>query len=262
MNPVIDTLTRHRTYRQFKSDTVLPEAHIHAIADAARQAPSWMNGQHYSIIRITDVELRQKIAATQPANPQVGQCSELWVFIADMHRAKLCADAYMGSFAAMGTPDTLITACVDTGMAAQNAIDAAESLGYGTCPVGGLRAIAGQLIDWLHLPEYTFPLFGLCIGIPDAEMRIKPRLPEEAVLSENHYPDDKQLTQDLHEYETIMTAFGEKREHLPFRQKFAHYYSKTFAPQNIALLKKQGFLTHPDGLPEDQKNKSANQAVL
>ena len=39
--------------------------------DATRQAPSWMNGQHYTIIRITDPALRQKIAAAQPNNPQI-----------------------------------------------------------------------------------------------------------------------------------------------------------------------------------------------
>ena len=252
MNAVVDTITRHRTYRQFKTNVVLPPDHIQAIADAARRAPSWMNGQHYSIVRITNTALRQKIVAVQPGNPQIGQCSEFWVFVADAHRAKLCSDAYQGSFAAVGTPDTLLTLSVDTAMAAQNAIVAAESLGYATCPVGGLRLVAGQLIEWLGLPEYTFPLFGLCIGVPDVDMRIKPRLPEKAVIFENHYPSDGELNHDLQEYESTMTAFGEKRERLPFRQKFAHYYSKTYAPKNIALLIQQGFLTHPNGLPEDQ----------
>ena len=251
MNPVIDLISQHRSYRHFKSGHTLPEAEIQAILTAARQAPSWMNGQHYSIIRITDPTLRAQIAAAQPGNPQIASCSEFWVFVADAHRAELASRAYAGSFAAVGTPDTLLTLSVDTAMAAQNAIVAAESLGYAVCPIGGLRQIATQLIDWLALPPHTFPLFGLCIGVPDIDMRLKPRLPQQAVVFENRYTPDTQLETDLAAYEHTMTAFGEAREKLPYRQKFARYYNQTFVPANIALLKQQGLLTHPNGLPGD-----------
>lgn len=248
MNPVIDTLTRHRSYRHFKTGIHIPDDHLAAILQAARQAPSWMNGQHYSIIRITDPALRTRIAEAQPANPQIASCSEFWVFVGDAHRAKLASDACQGSFAAAGTPDTLLTLSVDTAMAAQNAICAAESLGYGTCPIGGLRLIAPQLTEWLTLPMHTLVLFGLCIGVPDIDMRIKPRLPENAVVFENRYPDDAQLSRQLADYEHTMTAFGEAREKLPYREKFARYYSQTYAPANLPLYRRQGLLTHPDGL--------------
>lgn len=136
-----------------------------------------MNGQHYSIVRITDPALRAQIAAAQRAirkSPAVANSGCLW----RAHRARWPGRAYAGSFAAVGTPDTLLTLSVDTAMAAQNAIVAAESLGYAVCPIGGLRQIATQLIDWLALPPHTFPLFGLCIGVPDIDMRLKPRLPQ------------------------------------------------------------------------------------
>ncbi|WP_373698897.1 hypothetical protein [Neisseria dentiae] len=40
-----------------------------------------------------------------------------------------------------------------------------------------------------------------------------------------------------------MTAFGEAREKFPYREKFARYYSSTYAPKNIPLLQTQGWLT-------------------
>lgn len=76
MNPVLQTLRKHRTYRQFDPAHQIPAEQVQAMLDATRQAPSWMNGQHYTIIRITDPVLRQKIAAAQPNNPQIGTCAD------------------------------------------------------------------------------------------------------------------------------------------------------------------------------------------
>lgn len=240
----VQTILNHRTYRHFKANKPLPETDLQTIIDCARQAPSWMNGQHYSIINITDINLRKQIVALQPANPQIGTCSTYLIFIADLHRADLSSQAYEGSFSAAGDPDSLITAVTDTALAAQNAVVAAESLGYATCFTGGIRSIAPQLIELLALPKNTFPIVGLCIGTPDIEMQLKPRLPEETIYSENHYPEDNILSDGLKQYEQTMTEFGEAREKFPFREKFARYYSSTYAPKNIPLLQKQGWLTN------------------
>lgn len=97
MNPVLQTLHEHCTYRQFDPAHQIPAEQVQAMLDATRQAPSWMNGQHYTIIRITDPALRQKIAAAQPNNPQIGTCGEYWIFVADARRAMLCSQAAGGA---------------------------------------------------------------------------------------------------------------------------------------------------------------------
>ncbi|MCP1659580.1 nitroreductase family protein [Neisseria perflava] len=242
MKNAVETMKNHRAFRHFKIGESMPQSDVQTIIDCARQAPSWMNGQHYTIINITDPELRAKISALQPANPQVGTCATLLIFIADLHRADLCSQAYGGSFASVGHSDSLITAVTDASLAAQNATVAAESLGYGTCYIGGIRMIAPYIIELLGLPRNTFPLFGLCIGTPDIEMRIKPRLPENTVYAENRYPDDKTLSDGLADYEKTMSAFAEARERLPYREKFARYYSSS-EPKNEPLIYRQGWLT-------------------
>ncbi|OSI21270.1 nitroreductase family protein [Neisseria dumasiana] len=246
MKNAVETIKNHRTYRHFKS-TPLPAADVQTIIDCARQAPSWMNGQHYAIINITSPELRRKIAELQPANPQIGTCGTYLIFVADLHRADLCSRAAGGSYSAAGEPDSLITAVTDTALAAQNAVIAAESLGYATCYTGGIRNIAVELVDLLKLPKNTFPIVGLCIGEPDIEMKLKPRLPEQVVYSENVYPADTVISDGLLHYEQTMTEFGEAREKLPYREKFARYYSNTYAPNNIPLMKQQGWLTQTTG---------------
>ena len=243
MNPTIHTLTQHRTYRQFQTHEILPPEHLQAIINSARQAPSWMNGQHYSIINISNPALRQKIVALQPQNPQIGECAVYLIFLADLHRADLCRQAYEGTFTAAGTADALITAVSDASFAAQNAVIAAESLGYATCYTGGIRKIANELVQLLGLPSHTFPLYGLCIGTPIVNMPIKPRLPENTVYSDNHYPNDKVLKEGLAQYETTLIHFGEAREKLPYREKFACYYSRPYAPNNTQLMNTLGWLT-------------------
>ncbi|MDO4232075.1 MAG: nitroreductase family protein [Lautropia sp.] len=248
MNPIIQSQLQHRTYRQFDAGVKIPADEVQLLLDATRQAPSWMNGQHYTIIRVTDPALRARIVDAQPNNPQIGTCAEYWVFVADVRRAMLGSKVYGGSFTAVGTPDTLITLVTDAALAAQNAVVAAESLGYGTCFTGGIRLIGPELVEWLGLPEYTYPLFGLCIGKPAVEMQVKPRLPQHAVVAENRYPTDETLDAALADYEATMTAFGEAREKFPFRQKFSNYYSQEYAPRNAKLLRDQGLLTSPEGL--------------
>lgn len=166
-------------------------------------------------------------------------------FVADAHKAELASRAYQGSFAAAGSSETLITLTTDTALAAQNAATAAESLGYACCFIGGVRTIAAELIDWLKLPKHTFPLFGLCIGKAAVEMRLKPRLPQAAAVSENAYPDDDTLSAALAEYEQTMSAFGEAREILPYREKFARFYSQAYAPDCADLLQQQGLCGKP-----------------
>lgn len=242
MNSVLRVIAEHRSFRHFDSQEDFPIDDLAAIVEAAQRAPSWMNGQHYSMIHLKNKELIEELVQRQPNNPQIATCGAFLLFIVDAYRQKLASDAYDGSFAAVGTPDTLLTLCTDTALAAQNALLAAESMGYGTCFIGGIRQVAGWLVERLHLPMYTFPLFGLCIGKPTIEMQVKPRLPKEAVFFTDHYVSEG-LSDALARYEKTMTEFGEKRESLPYREKFARYFSQTFVPENIDLLKKQGFLT-------------------
>lgn len=245
MNPTIQTLTQHRSYRDFDPAYKIDAESLQAILAAAQQAPAWRNAQHYSIIHITDPELRAKIVALQPLNPQIGTCSEFLIFCADLYKTKLASDAMGGSFSGGGHPEAFINAVSDTSMAFQNAVIAAESLGLAICPIGGLRSAATELIDLLNLPQYVYPIVGLCMGKPSVEMRLKPRLPLRAVYFDNQY-NEQYLSEDLANYETTMTEFGEKREKFPWRQKLSYSYDKAPDAKSHALLKQQGFLTYKD----------------
>lgn len=92
MNETIELLHNHRTYRQFDPDYRLSQEQVTAILTAARQAPSWMNGQAYSILVIDDPQIRQQMVEWNPGNPHIAASSLFLLFLADLNRTKKVAD--------------------------------------------------------------------------------------------------------------------------------------------------------------------------
>lgn len=61
MNDTIQLLNQHRSIRQFTGDPVAPEQ-LRAILEAAQSASTSSNVQAFSVIGITDKEIRSKLA--------------------------------------------------------------------------------------------------------------------------------------------------------------------------------------------------------
>lgn len=140
----------------------------------------------------------------------VAQAAEFWVFCADFHR-------HVAIFpqAETGLAEQLLIGCVDTALMAQNALVAAESLGLGGVFIGGIRNRIADVTQLLQLPTLVIPLFGLCLGHPDAEPMLKPRMPTAMLLHENVYqPLDRDV---LAQYDRQMVEYylqrtGSRRE--------------------------------------------------
>ncbi|MFR3687518.1 MAG: nitroreductase family protein, partial [Enterococcus sp.] len=65
----LEVMNQHRAYRNFDENYQLSETELKKILQASRQAPSWMNGQMYSIIVVKDQEIRKQLVAMNPRNP-------------------------------------------------------------------------------------------------------------------------------------------------------------------------------------------------
>lgn len=93
------------------------------------------------------------------------------------------------------------------------------------------------------MPELTVPLFGLTIGVPETLNGVKPRMPFENILSENHYQPDK-LT-DMHTYDELLKDYYASRssnaQTADWSQKSLSYFSYNRRPEVKIFLQKQGF---------------------
>ncbi|MGG5340555.1 nitroreductase family protein [Enterococcus sp. AZ192] len=240
MNETLELLKTRRSFRDFDEEYVLPKEELQEILDAARQAPSWMNGQFYSIIVLQDKKIRKQLVEWNPGNPQILKSSVFLIFIADLYRTKMVSAAYESAYQIEESVESLLVATTDAALALENAVIAAESLDLGSVVVGSIRKHGKEISRLLNLPEMTVPLFGLSIGKPIVEMKVKPRLPQAAVIHFEHYqPYTYEL---IEQYDQTMELFGEARETKRWSQKFADYFAADATMVTDQLLKMQGLL--------------------
>lgn len=236
MTPTIDLLRHHRSIRAFTSQTLTDEQRG-AIVAAAQSASSSSFLQCSSIIRITDPAIRQTLVHYCGEQRYVAQAAEFWVFCADFHR-----HLQISPQAEVGMAEQLLIGCIDTAIMAQNALTAAESLGLGGVFIGGIRNSIADVTTLLKLPQQVLPLFGLCLGYPDAEPPLKPRMPPEMLLHENVYQplDGEKLAEyDRQLAEYYLQRTGNRRD--SWSEHVQRTLKKELRPFMLDYLHQQGW---------------------
>ncbi|RJG41714.1 NADPH-dependent oxidoreductase [Mesorhizobium sp. DCY119] len=187
-NQVIEVLLRHRSARRFFPEPIGDDL-IKVIVAAAQSASTGLNFQNWSVVLVRDEARKAKIATLAADQQFIRDAPVLLIWVADWARARAIAGWHNAPTDGADFFDSTISTIVDTALAAQNALTAAESLGYGACFVGAIRNNLEPIADELGLPPHTFPLVGLSIGRidPTDKASIKPRLPQEAILHRERY---------------------------------------------------------------------------
>ena len=170
-------------------DRAIPEEMKNLILEAAMQAPSAGCQQLYTILDITDQELKEKLAESCDHQPFIAKAPMVLVFCAD---CKKWYDAYLEAGCEPRKPGVgdLMLSITDTAIAAQNAVVAAESLGIGSCYIGDIMENCEEHRKLLQLPEYVFPVVMLVFGWPTMQQkqRQKPaRCARKHIVHENTY---------------------------------------------------------------------------
>lgn len=242
-----DTIRRqlhHRTIRYVTAEP-LGEATVAQLVEVAQHTATSHYLQSFSLLSITDRDLRGQIAAIAK-QPYINKNGHLFVFVADQYRASVIADQAGVAQHHLGSTDKFIQAVSDAVLAAQNVVTAAESLGLGTVLLGSILNDPRRLITLLGLPQLTFPVLGLIVGHPAQAPQEKPRLPERLVHFENRYalPDPLPLAgydQIIHDY--YATRDTNRREET-FTARIARF-SQVLPEKRgdlLAAIRAQGFL--------------------
>ena len=192
MNEVLQQLHDRKSVRVYEDRPVEP-AVKQAILEAAIQAPSAGNMALYTILDITDPEMKQKLAVSCDNQPFIATAPMVLIFCADYRR---WYDVFRDHVAEVRKPDMgdLFLAEADTLIAAQNAVVAAHSLGLGSCYIGDITENYEFHKALLGLPQYVVPAAMLCIGYPTQQQLSRPKPPRHAVsdlVHENGYDQEK-----------------------------------------------------------------------
>ena len=208
MNPIIEAQLNHRSIRKFMDKPVSDQLLVDLIR-AAQGAASSSFIQAYSLVQVTDTELRGKIATLAGGQTWVEHAPEFLVICADLSRIEhCCVQEGMGPLE--GYAEHFLAASVDAALMAQNLMLGAESAGLGAVFIGGIRNDPQQVSELLTLPAQVYPVFGLCLGWPDAEPDLKPRLPVEVILHRDTY-DASRCRSDVAAYDAQMAAYYARR---------------------------------------------------
>ena len=198
MTNTIKELIARKSMRSYTGEKITAEQK-EAILRAACEAPTAGNQQLYTIIDVTDQELKNKLVETCDHQPMIAQADVVLIFCAD---CKKWYDAYIATGCNPRLPgegDLMLAVC-DTVIAAQNAVTAAWSMGIGSCYIGDIMENCEQQRELLKLPKYVMPVGMVIFGYPDEQQRnrIKPQRADlQFVVHENEYKplSDEQLEQ-------------------------------------------------------------------
>lgn len=245
MNNTLELLNQHRSQRDFTTQPVSAET-VSQLITTAQHASSSIFLQAYSFISVTDPALRQQIAAITTM-PFIQQNGHLLIVIADHHRNATLARQQGLTPELLGGADRFLASVEDATLASQNLITAAESLGLGAVVLGSVLNDAAKLIELLHLPKLTMPVFGLLVGYPNGQNELKPRLPEAAVHFTNGYQEPTAYTAALADYQQTLQQYYQARSHNARQADFTQVIrgallSKTPRRELLAVLQQQGFL--------------------
>ena len=192
MNEVLRQLHDRKSVRVYEDRPIEAEVK-QAVLNAAIQAPSAGNMALYTILDITDPEMKQKLSVSCDNQPFIATAPMVLIFCADYRR---WYDVFCDHVEEVRKPDMgdLFLAEADAIIAAQNAVVAAHSLGLGSCYIGDITENFEFHRELLKLPQYVVPAAMLCFGYPTQQQRSRPkppRHPDFALVHENGYDAEK-----------------------------------------------------------------------
>jgi nitroreductase len=214
-SPVLDQLLDHRSVRSF-SDAPLPEGTLEALVAAAQSAASSSNLQVWSVVAVREEGRKARLSALAGNQAYIRQAPLFLVWLADLSRISRVAEREGVELQALPYIESLLLGTIDAALAAQNAVVALESMGLGSVYIGAIRNDIEGVAKELNLPAQVYPVFGMCVGYPDAERpaQVKPRLPQAAVLHHETYAVQDELPA-IERYDELLGAFYQQAGHKP-----------------------------------------------
>lgn len=192
--PQVEAMVSHKSVRTFLPDA-LPQGALETMVLAAQSASNSSGFNQWSLVAVTDPELKQKlsdtIARTVPTDriPWIEEAPVLLLWVADLSRSAEITKEQGSDPVVLEYLDSFLMASIDATLAAQNASLAAESMGLGIVFLGVMRNAAKEVAEIINLPHNSFVTFGMAVGRPDVSRTssMRPRPAQPVVLHHNSY---------------------------------------------------------------------------
>lgn len=244
MKSIEDILLKRTSVRRYERKKIEPEK-LEFIYEAIRNTPTSYNGQQFSVIAVSDQNLKEELY-TITNQKQIKTSAIFLVFCVDFNKIKVIADALNIDFPEFtNTADGYTVGVIDAALAMQNAVNSAQGLGLGTCCIGYTRtADPEKIAEILKLPKGVCVVCGLTIGYPNEWPDLKPKQPLSLLIHENHYRTDD-MVNELNEYNQTIIHYNQTRSGTTTTNDWAShmvdYYREAMKYHIKKYIEQQGF---------------------
>jgi hypothetical protein len=245
LNKMIQKQLEHRTIREFRDESI-PVDIFNLLMETAKRTASSNGMQSCSIIRITDSDIRKKIADICKQE-YVARAPELLIFIVDVYRNAKIAEEKDCLEESSGDMDRFFQGFTDACLTVQNIVNAAEAMDLGIVYLGSILNDSEKICEILKLPRLTFPVLGLGIGYPNQNPQLKPRMDMELRLFENQYKSFDNYLDEIKEYDEVMRTYYDLRDANKRVDSFSNQVVQKLENPNpkrqeiLRVIRKQGF---------------------
>ena len=80
------------------------------------------------------------------------------------------------------------------------------------------------MAELFNLPDYTYPVFGIALGLPNEEHEVKPRLPLNQVVFEEEYQE--QTVDVIEAYDRVQADYAGVRATTSWSQRLAEQFGQ------------------------------------
>ena len=194
----LEAIRKRRSVRRYTDRPVADEM-LDLLFACAFSASAKSDLQQASVVVIRDPAKRTAVADLIPSMPWIRQAPVFMIWLGDSRRIRRICEMRGKPFA-NDHLDAFLNAATDCALAMQTFILAAEAAGLGCCPISVVRNHAARVAELLELPDWVYPVAGLCVGWPSREGFISMRIPPALTVHTDRY-DDSRLAEEIDGYD-------------------------------------------------------------
>lgn len=164
----IKLLEKRRSLRSFSPEPIEKDV-LDKMKRLTLRAPSAGNMNMFSIIEVTDPEIKKELAILCDNQLMIAKAPGVWVFVADMERwfnwmKKGGSEERIGKPVRQPGIGDFHLCMQDAIITAHNAVIAAEALGMGSCYIGDVIENYEKMQKLLNLPSLAAPAAMIIFG--------------------------------------------------------------------------------------------------
>ena len=239
-SPVARGIANHRTIRHYRDEPVALDL-VRALCAVALSAPSKSDLQQADLVIVQSPAQRSALAALLPDNPWAAKAPAFLVVCGNNSRQRQ-VHALRGHPFVNDHLDAFFNPAVDAGIVLGTFIAAAEAIGLCTCPISAIRNHPEAVAEVLGLPDYVYPVAGLCLGWPAHPGAMSPRLGLAATVHVDRHggADCAAAVAEYDARRNLTRPYRERRDDARFGAEVTYGWSEDKARQ-YARPERQGW---------------------